>query len=140
MAYDIQVYYLNHIILDQPTVTVGSSSYISIAGTEITLECIVSSNPETILVYWEKKINGAMTTINANALGTNGSTTAAPSLTFKSTDISDSGLFTCFAVNELGTGFSNTTELTVTGSNSYDITFILLVLNISFFIMKYNAL
>ncbi|CAG2207666.1 HMCN [Mytilus edulis] len=87
---------------DQPTVTVGSSLYVSVAGSEITLECIVSSNHETILVYWEKNINGAMTTINANALGTNGISTAAPSLTFKSTDISDSGIFTCFAVNELG--------------------------------------
>lgn len=123
MTNDLQVHFLNYIYLDQPYVTIGSSSYISIVGTTITLECFVSSNPETILVYWEKNSKGLMTTINANSVGTNGSTTESPSLTFKSTDISDSGIFTCYAVNELGTGFSNITELTVTGSNNHNITF-----------------
>lgn len=58
-----------------------------------------------------------ITTINANAVGTNGSTIVTPSLTFKSSDVSDTGLYTCFAVNALGTGFSKETQLTVTGSN-----------------------
>lgn len=108
---------MHNIVKDQPQVTVGSSSYTSIAGATITLECDVISNPEVILVYWESSSSGLLTTINANAVGTNGSTTVTPSLTFKSADKSDTGLYTCFAVNALGTGFSNTIQLTVTGSN-----------------------
>ncbi|CAG2206440.1 unnamed protein product [Mytilus edulis] len=124
---------------DQPTVTVGSSSYTSITGTTITnttqltitgskpivtvdssnetveygsnvtLNCNVISSPTHTEVYWQKSSNGTITSLFDGLPGVLGVTLDNPSLTIEYITREDIGIYTCFAKNSLGIGSSNDT-------------------------------
>lgn len=67
---------------------------------------------------WQKNIAGIITSITSTT-DTNkytGSTVSTPSLTILSTELADTGSYTCFASNSVGTGQSTVTTLTVSGS------------------------
>lgn len=84
----------------------------------MTLVCTVTSNPSATSVSWQFTRNGVTTTIdvvnNNNKYG--GSTLNVPSLTIFNAANSDQGDYVCRATNQFGTGSSQTTTLTVTGS------------------------
>ena len=113
---------LNHIIflfiLDPPFVTVEESLYYVQTGNIVTLACIVSSSLPLTDVEWEKNSNGTITTINSNTTTEkySGSTTNTPSLTIFYAELSDAGIYTCFASNSDGTRESDMTTLMVLGT------------------------
>ena len=108
------------LFLDPPTVTIQQSSYSVTTGNSVTLVCTVTSNLPITSVQWQRNVGGTITTINSNT-NTNkysGSTSSTPSLTIFSTTQSDAGTYTCFASNNVGTGQSSTTQLSITESMS----------------------
>ena len=104
-------------ISDPPIAIIGSSNYQALVGNTITIGCTVTANPIVQNVYWERDINGIITTIgpstNPNKYG--GSTTVNPSLTINNVDFSDEGNYRCYATNIVGTGSSNQGFLDVSG-------------------------
>ncbi|XP_052058076.1 hemicentin-1-like isoform X7 [Mytilus californianus] len=101
-----------------PSVTVQQPSYSITIGDSITLVCIVTSNLPVTSVQWERNIGGTVTTITSttNTNKYSGSTPTTPSLTISNGAQSDSGDYTCFATNSVGTGQSTATTLSVTGT------------------------
>ncbi|XP_076098442.1 hemicentin-1-like isoform X7 [Mytilus galloprovincialis] len=101
-----------------PTVTVQQQSYSITIGESITLVCTVTSNLPVTSVQWERNIGGSVTTITSttNTNKYSGSTPTTPSLTISNGAQSDSGDYTCFATNSVGTGQSTATTLSVTGT------------------------
>ena len=84
----------------------------------MTLVCNVSSSLPLTDVEWEKNSNGIITTINSttNTEKYSGSTTNTPSLTIFYAELSDAGIYTCFASNSDGTIESDMTTLIVSGT------------------------
>ncbi|XP_063428599.1 hemicentin-1-like isoform X2 [Mytilus trossulus] len=101
-----------------PTVIVPQPSYSITIGDSITLVCNVTSNLPVTSVQWERNIGGSVTTITSttNTNKYSGSTPTTPSLTIFNGAQSNSGDYTCFATNSVGTGQSTGTTLSVTGN------------------------
>ncbi|XP_069133471.1 serine-rich adhesin for platelets-like isoform X3 [Argopecten irradians] len=99
-----------------PTVTIAQSAYITNTGSTISLECTVSANPAHSTVFWQRNIGTGTESINIDDVKYSGSTVNSPSLTVINADTSDTGTYTCFATNSVGTGQSSATTLTVTGN------------------------
>lgn len=123
--------YLITVISVPPTVTILQPSYSVNVGNTITLECTVTSTLPVTSVQWQRNIGGSITTItstsNTNKYG--GSTTSIPSLTINSAELGDSGSYTCFATNIVGSGQSSATTLTVNASMFKDFCCLLIQLN-----------
>ena len=99
-----------------PTVQLPQSSYSVNTGSQVTLACTVTSSSPLTSVFWQRNVNGFVTTISSttNTNKYSGSTTSVPSLTIFDASNSDIGIYTCFATNAFGTGSSPlTTSLTV---------------------------
>ena len=79
--------------------------------------CNVSSSLPLTSVELQKYSNGTITTINteSNTEKYSGSSTNTPSLTIFYVELSDAGIYTCFASNSDGTGESDMTTLIVSG-------------------------
>jgi len=110
--------FCDHFVADPPFVTVNRSLYYVQTGNTVTLVCNVSSSLPLTDVEWEKNSNGTITTINSNTNTEkySGSTTNTPSLTIFYAELSDAGIYTCFASNSDGTGESEMTTLMVSGT------------------------
>ncbi|VDI83973.1 Hypothetical predicted protein [Mytilus galloprovincialis] len=103
-------------------VTVSQSSYSVFIGNSVTLICNVTSDFEWFDVYWEMipahsnesselAIDSEMlSNISTKYIGSNNNT---PSLTIFDAEISDGGIYICFAANEYGTWNSSDIHLTV---------------------------
>ena len=119
-------------LIGVPTVQVQQSSYSVTTGNTVTLVCTVTSNLAITNVQWQRNVNGGITTItsNTNTNKYSGSTTTTPSLTIFNAASSDVGTYTCFASNNVGTGQSTTTTLSVTGSKCvlYNFPFLICVI------------
>ena len=102
-----------------PTVQLSQSVYSVNNGGQVTLGCTVTSTSQVTSVFWQRNVNGFVTTItsNTNTNKYSGSTVNNPSLTIFNSASSDAGTYTCFASNGFGTGTSTSTSLTV-GSKS----------------------
>ncbi|XP_033753215.1 basement membrane-specific heparan sulfate proteoglycan core protein-like [Pecten maximus] len=98
-----------------PAVSVGQTSYSVTTGTSITLVCTVSANPTYTSVSWQRDVGFGTQAITIDGVNYSGSQVNSPSLTVLNTEIADSGTYTCFASNSVGTGQSSTT-LTVSGN------------------------
>ncbi|XP_033753605.1 hemicentin-1-like isoform X5 [Pecten maximus] len=98
-----------------PAVSVGQTSYSVTTGTSITLVCTVSANPTHTSVSWQRDVGFGTQAITIDGVNYSGSQVNSPSLTVLNTEIADSGTYTCFASNSVGTGQSSTT-LTVSGN------------------------
>ncbi|XP_069115359.1 hemicentin-1-like isoform X2 [Argopecten irradians] len=99
-----------------PSLTVTQSSYSVTTGTSVTLQCSVSANPAITSVYWQRIQNGVTASVTVDSVNFSGATTSNPSLTVINANSADSGTYTCFAVNSVGTGQSSQISLTVTGN------------------------
>ncbi|XP_033751335.1 hemicentin-1-like isoform X19 [Pecten maximus] len=99
-----------------PVVTVAQNAYSTNIGTSITLQCTVSANPTHTTVFWQRNVGTGTQTITTDGVNYSGSTVNSPSLTVINADTSDTGTYTCFATNSVGTGQSSATTLTVTGN------------------------
>ncbi|XP_069133120.1 mucin-22-like isoform X3 [Argopecten irradians] len=98
-----------------PVVTVGQASYSATTGTSISLVCTVSADPTHTTVFWRRDVGSGTESLTIDNVNYSGSQVNTPSLTVISTEIADSGTYTCFATNAVGTGQSSTT-LTVSGT------------------------
>ncbi|XP_071151133.1 contactin-4-like, partial [Mytilus edulis] len=98
-----------------PTVSVIAELPAVKYGDKVHIFCVVSSNPSSTKVYWEKKTNNITKKINKGTSGTDGITVTNPSLIILHATDSDSGLYRCFAVNVVGIGYSSSVNLDVIG-------------------------
>ncbi|XP_060068235.1 hemicentin-1-like [Ylistrum balloti] len=99
-----------------PTVTITQNAYSTSTGNSITLECTVSANPAHTSVFWQRNVGSGTQSITIDGINYSGSSVNSPSLTVINADTSDTGTYTCFASNSVGTGQSSATTLTVTGN------------------------
>ena len=106
------------VIVDPPFLLVEESLYYVQTGNTVKLVCNVSSSLPLTSVEWEKNSNGTITTINteSNTEKYSGSSTNTLSLTIFYAELSDAGIYTCFASNSDGTGESDMTTLIVIGT------------------------
>lgn len=101
-------------ILGIPNISIPSTEYTVNYGKEITMNCIVVSNPFYTDVYW-RKVNdvGQMKSINNGTQGITGCSVNNPSLTINFATPSDEGTYICLAGNVAGLGQSERIKLTV---------------------------
>ncbi|XP_069107388.1 basement membrane-specific heparan sulfate proteoglycan core protein-like [Argopecten irradians] len=90
----------------------SSASYYTTVGTNITLQCTVTSSRSITNVFWQRGINGVISVLTIDNVKYSGGSLALPSLTIISTQTSDSGTYTCFGSNFNGRQ-SAITQLTV---------------------------
>ncbi|CAG2212939.1 HMCN [Mytilus edulis] len=100
---------------DVPTVDVPLTSIIVDHGNDVSLSCTVYSIPQHTSVYWIKETERGKVVLNHGTTGTIGITVGNPTLYLKPAATTDSGLYTCLALNVIGTGVSRT--ITLTGKN-----------------------
>ena len=101
---------------DIPTVRVLSAEYRTGYGQPVTLECVVDSNPRHTDVTWFFVEKGNRKTRVEMDSSYSGSTVNNPSLTISKAKFDDKGYYECTAENVAGVGYSDTTNLIVTGS------------------------
>lgn len=89
--------------------------YTTVFGIPITLECQVYGHPTIRNIFWQKNVNGFITTISLGAVGIQGLTPNVPNLTITFPTKSDEGEYSCFAMNDLGQRGSLPTLLKVLG-------------------------
>lgn len=106
---------VNVIIINIPSVYVDATDIIVEYGLNVTLNCNVTSFPVHFYVYWQRISNGTTTNITSSQAGIHGVSNILPSLIILMIKSADSGLFTCFALNIVGIGYSDVVNLTVTG-------------------------
>ncbi|KAK3107564.1 hypothetical protein FSP39_017383 [Pinctada imbricata] len=102
-----------------PTVNVPLTSYSALIGTNIQFPCSISANPATTSVYWIfNPSNSANNVQISQSTGryTVSQATNSPALTITNVTFSDTGSYTCTAVNVVGTG-TDTADFNVTGSS-----------------------
>lgn len=99
-----------------PNVTIPSLEYNIGYGQHMILECIIVSTPNCTDVYWQHIYNDTVKNITSSSPNVYyGATVAVPSLYIRRVTTAESGQYTCFAVNSLGTGESQPTTVTVLG-------------------------
>lgn len=81
----------------------------------ITLGCKVTAIPSYTAIYWQKKSEDITTNITSDSLTIEGITITTPSMSILKALPADSGMYTCYAVNNAGTGHSGSVNLTVYG-------------------------
>ncbi|CAC5403637.1 HMCN [Mytilus coruscus] len=100
---------------DVPIVFVGDRNYSIGYGDEITLFCNITSDPPANNVYWEKVVHGTKNILNNWTVGIQGVSVDTPSLTIMESTTADIGTYRCVAINDVGTGYSETILLDVFG-------------------------
>ncbi|XP_063406250.1 roundabout homolog 2-like [Mytilus trossulus] len=98
-----------------PKVEITSRTQIVEYGQPFTLDCNITSFPNHTSVYWQRMSNGTISNITSDYPGLTGNTTMFPSMTIMKAVSSDSGLYTCVAVNIVGIGYSDDVNVTVIG-------------------------
>ncbi|XP_052062340.1 hemicentin-1-like [Mytilus californianus] len=100
---------------DEPHVTIGAQEYTVIYGSNVTMGCFISSHPTFLSVLWQHNTSGSLTDIDTDEQRVTGGTIMQPSLTLTRVNFTHQGLYRCRSTNQVGTGFSNFTTLTVIG-------------------------
>lgn len=103
------------VVLVVPNVSIHESNYIVDYGKQVTINCTVTGYPPATNVYWERTSYGFTTRLNPGLGGTSGMTVEEPSLTISFASMTDSGIYSCFATNSVGTGYSRTANITING-------------------------
>ena len=108
----------NDLFVDAPQVNILANTYSVNVGSSVTLQCVVSANPQHTTVYWKKVVNGVPTNVNLATANNkySGSTVTSPSLVINNAVVADEGYYVCYADNSVGTGQSSQTFLDVVGS------------------------
>lgn len=110
--------YLFNFNIDIPSVEVGSTYRIAEYGNNVTLDCNFTSFPAHTSVYWQRVTTGITTNITSDYCDIaciDGVTVLNPSLTIIMAKTADSGLYTCYITNKVGTGHSEAVNLTIIG-------------------------
>ncbi|XP_052062393.1 adhesion G protein-coupled receptor B2-like [Mytilus californianus] len=103
-----------------PQVEISPTTYTAAIGDQVIIYCnIVSDSAGVNEVYWQRNSNNQLRIIYNRDVGYQGSTPSTPSLTISFATINDTGTYTCHATNVLGTGNSNTGNVTITGGYLY---------------------
>ena len=96
--------------------SIPESSYTVTYGNDITLDCIITSIPELQNVSWKMETNGILYDIDTtNTFKYQGSTVENPALTIIDTHFGDEGNYYCYGENDVDSGNSSVTVLTVFG-------------------------
>ncbi|CAC5425775.1 HMCN [Mytilus coruscus] len=103
------------VIGDIPKVEITSVTQLVEYGQPFTLDCNITSFPNHTSVYWKRMSNGTTSNITSDYPGLTGITTMFPSMTIMKAVSTDSGLYSCVAVNIVGTGSSDAVNVTVIG-------------------------
>ncbi|XP_060080832.1 uncharacterized protein LOC132560187 isoform X2 [Ylistrum balloti] len=103
-----------------PVVTISHDAYSTNTGATVTLGCTVTAKPAHTIVCWQRNVDSETVPITIDGVIYTMSTVNSPSLTIHNADTSDSGTYTCFVTNSVGTGQSAPTTLTVTRSVNCD--------------------
>lgn len=90
-------------------------------GAEMNLLCNVNSTLPITIVYWERIINGVISRITRETIGTDGINAENPSLTILFSTSADSGLYTCLAGNVVGITHSSLINVTVVGGRLIEV-------------------
>lgn len=115
--YKHEWYYIIFIAI--PSVKVVQKFYKIRHGNNVTIDCNITSTPNYINVYWLKTFNDLTTKVTSHTHRVHGGSVTVPSLTILNIDMNDSGLYTCYAQNLVGTGSSEHANLTVVGSKCF---------------------
>lgn len=113
------VLYISNLIVDIPHVAVGPTIRTVEYGYNVTLDCNVTSFPLHVSIYWQRISNGTTTNITTASSTTSLDTMLYSVLTILKADSADSGLYTCYAVNIVGTAKSDPVNLIVLGGSTY---------------------
>lgn len=103
------------LLSDEPVVTVPSVKLNVNFGDNITLPCEVNAVPSHTEVYWTHNKDGIVRYIYFHTSGIAGVEPSYPSLVIQTVTTTDSGFYTCFSKNIVGTGASQQLHLTVRG-------------------------
>ncbi|CAG2214960.1 HMCN [Mytilus edulis] len=112
-----QTYFFTLIIVliqDIPNVLI-EDGFIVDYGNTFTINCSIFATSQVSNVYWQKESNGMITTLEVGLAGTKGMTIDDPSLTINFASMTDSGMYTCSALNYVGIGKSKAANITVHG-------------------------
>lgn len=108
-------------------ISIGSAYLKTVYGQKVTIECNVTADPPVTFVFWRRNTNNIVSTLNEGTVGTNGISITMPSLVITYPTTEDSGSYTCYASNRVGTQQSLPVILSVEGG----IFFVLEILNSS---------
>ncbi|CAC5397792.1 HMCN [Mytilus coruscus] len=107
---------INVTLVGLPVVQITPTNYTATYGNQVDIYCnIVSSSPAVTSVFWQRSSNNQILRIDSGDSGYQGSTPKIPSLTINIATMPDEGTYTCHAINDVGTGISNTGTVTITG-------------------------
>lgn len=100
-----------------PSVSIPLNAYSVNFGDSIKIPCTISANPSVTNVFWERiSQNGVSSSISLVPSKYSGGNVITPDLTIANTDTTDQGFYRCLATNSVGTSTSDSTFLTVVGS------------------------
>lgn len=100
---------------DVPELSTDADYHKAVFGHSYTINCKVDATPFHKHVYWEHRTKGLTRKLKNDTVGVSGVSLENPSLTISFVTTSDTGSYTCFAENIIGTGFSRTVQLEVKG-------------------------
>ncbi|XP_063406022.1 hemicentin-1-like [Mytilus trossulus] len=102
-----------------PVVNIPKKRYTIWYGQTVTLTCDITADPSLKFIYWERITNETRTVLNRGSIGIIGITPNNPSLTLKYSTKADTGVYRCFATNDVGTGRSEPLSLQVIGEKPH---------------------
>lgn len=108
-------YHCFAINVEKPHVTIEEQFYHVSYGDKVTINCSVVADPLQTLVYWNQNNSGVVRRLYEGLAGTHGMTVDNPSLIINFASMKDNGIYTCCAVNTIGTGYSEDIKLIVNG-------------------------
>ena len=100
---------------DAPRLSVNGITVTASIGETIVLSCAVDANPVISDLYWTRANRGVAIDTVKNPQKYSGGSTDSPRLTIFGADSSDTGQYTCVAVNAVGTTTSDVVFVSVTG-------------------------
>lgn len=106
-------------ISGRPTVNIQQKTYSSVSGQDVTISCVVSSNPTASISWIFISTGNSQTQITtSNAKYSLTTSSGGSSLVVRNSNSGDSGTYRCTATNTVGSA-SDSASLTVSGSRSH---------------------
>lgn len=100
----------------KPDVQIKSTLVSGIYGVSVTLYVDIDAAPPSFHIYWtQENAHGGIITINSRATGYEGGNISVPSLTLSHPRFTDKGLYTCYARNDIGLGYSYKIHVEIKG-------------------------